>query len=189
MLPRRAVYPYAIKDAEFTWSLWNNLKPQITDGLLDLYNREMELTLVLLDIEANGMKVDMPYVEREIKNLNSKILSCELRIADQSGLKVWYPERQGQATPEGNLNPNSPVQMVELFGRRGIELVNTQEETLKGLNDELASTILELRGHKKLLGTYLLSIKNDQRDGIMHPRYAQHTPKTGRMSSAGHSGD
>lgn len=189
MLPRRAVYPYAIKDAVFTWMLWKEMKPRLTDELLSLYNREMELTLVLLDIEANGMKVDMDYVDREIKVRNGLILSCELRIADQSGLKVWYPERPSQKTPEGCLNPNSPKQMAALFGERGIDLPDTKEETLASLDDELAQSILELRGHKKLLGTYLLSIQNDQRDGIIHPSYKQHAPKTGRMSSAAQSGD
>lgn len=189
MLPRRVIYPYAIKDAEFTWSLWTRLKPRIQNELLSLYDREMELTLVLLDIEANGMKVDMQYVDKEIRTLNSKILSCELRVADHSGLKVWYPERPSQKTPEGCLNPNSPVQMAAVFGARGLALSDTTENTLKSLDDELADTILELRGFKKLLGTYMLSIKNDQQKGIIHPSYKQHAPKTGRMSSAAQSGD
>lgn len=189
MLPRRAVYPYAIKDAEYTWLLWKALRPKITGSLVDLYDREMELTLVLLDIEAQGMAVDMEYVDREIKVLNGKILSCELRIADQSGLKVWYPERPSQKTPEGCFNPNAGVQILNLFEARGITLPNTQEETLATLDDELAASIISLRGFKKLLGTYLLSIKNDQRDGIIHPSYKQHAPKTGRMSSAAQSGD
>lgn len=189
MLPRRAVYPYAIKDAEFTWLLYKALKPKITGTLAPLYEREMELTLVLLDIEAAGMQVDMRYVDEKIKELNGKILSCELRIADQSGLKVWYPEKPSQKTPEGCFNPNSTVQMMEVFGAHGIDLPDTKRVTLESTEHELAQTIVELRKAQKLRGTYLLSIKNDSRDGIMHPSYKQHEPKTGRMSSAAQSGD
>ena len=189
MLPRRAVYPYAIKDAEFTWLLYKELKPRITGSLAPLYEREMDLTLVLLDIEAMGMAVDMDYVNEKIKELNSKILSCELRITDQSGLRVWYPEKQGQKTPEGCLNPNAGVQIQEVFKSLGIDLPNTQAATLESVEHELAESIVELRKYKKLLSTYLLSIKNDSRDGIMHPSYRQHEPKTGRMSSAAQSGD
>lgn len=188
-LPRRAVYPYAIKDAEFTWLLYKALKPKIQGTLAPLYEREMDLTLVLLDIEAAGMAVDMDYVNAKIKELNSKILACELRITDQSGLRVWYPEKQGQKTPEGCLNPNAGVQIQQAFKALGIELENTQAATLESVEHELAESIVELRKHKKLLSTYLMSIKNDSRNGIMHPSYKQHEPKTGRMSSAAQSGD
>lgn len=189
MLPREVIIPYALKDAEYTWELWKVLKPQVKDGLLDLYNREMELTLVMLDIEANGMCMNMEYVDREIKNLNGKILSCELRIADMTSLRVWYPERSGQKVPEGCFNPNSEQQIRAQFGGRDIELENTQKATLAALKDPLAENLVELREYKKLLTTYLLNMKNDQRDGIIHPSYKLHQAKTGRMSSGASQGD
>lgn len=188
-LPREVVIPYALKDAEFTWLLYQELKPRLKDELLALYEREMELTLVLLDIEANGLRVDLPYVDREVRRLNGKILSCELRMGDETGLKVWYPEKSGQKTPEGCFNPNSGSQLAEWFGEQGIELANTQKATLAALEHPLAETVSELRKHKKLLDTYLMNMKNDQRDGIIHPNYAQHRPKTGRMSSRASDGD
>lgn len=191
MLPREVVIPYALKDAEFTYRLWQVLRPQVEryPELLQLYENEMELTLVLLDIEAAGMKVDLEYVNAKIKQLNGKILGCELRIQDITGLRVWYPEKQGQKTPEGCINPNAGGQIMSWFSDEGIDLENTQKGTLATMEHPLARELEQLRSSKKLLTTYLLNMKNDQRDGIIHPSYKQHEPKTGRMSSGGHTGD
>jgi DNA polymerase I-like protein with 3'-5' exonuclease and polymerase domains len=189
MLPREVIVPYAKKDAEFTLLLWQKLRPKIKDRLVSLYESEMDLTLVCLDIEARGMAVDIPYTQEKIKEYNGLVLAKELAIADLTGLKVWYPERQGQATPEGCLNPGSWQQLLEVFAARGVKLEDTKNETLLGVDDELAGLILGLRKDKKILDTYLLNILREQRDGIIHPNYKLHVPVTGRMSSAGESGD
>lgn len=191
LLPRTVVYPYALKDAEFTIRLWQALAPRVGafDDLTKLYQTEMELTLVLLDVEAKGMRVDLAYVDEAIKQTNGEILKCEFVIEDITGKKVWYPEKQGQKTPEGRFNPNSHQQIAAEFERSGVVVENTKEETLARMDHPLAESILELRGKKKLLNTYLMNIKHETRDGIIHPAFRQHGAKTGRMSSAGEKGD
>lgn len=190
LLPRPVLYPYALKDAEFTYRLWITLRPFISArGLTELYAREMELVLVLLDIEAKGMRVDMPYVNDTIKELNGEILECEQTITEITGKKVWYPERQGQKTPEGCINPGSWQQVQAALAVRGLVVADTKNETLERVGDDLAQAILKLRGLKKLLGTYMLNIKREQQDGIIHPNFKPFRPKTGRTSSAAESGD
>lgn len=189
MLPRPILYPYALKDAEFTYRLYEQLAPRITGTLGPLYAREKELILVLLDVEAKGMRVDLEYVDSTIKDLNGKIMVREHTIEDITGKKVWYPERSGQKTPEGCFNPNAWQQVQEAFKARGVEIPDTKEETLAAVGDDLAEAIVKLRGDKKLLNTYMMNIRKEQRDGIIHPGFKVFQPKTGRMSSASEKGD
>jgi DNA polymerase I-like protein with 3'-5' exonuclease and polymerase domains len=190
MIPREVIVPYACKDAEFTYLLWALLRPRMEryPELVELYAKEMELTLVMLDIEAKGMKVDIGYVDDTAKKYRGAIFQKELGIQDMTGLKVWYPEKSGQKTPEGCLNPASAPQLMAVFQERGIPLDSTKAETLVALEDPLAEAILALRSDKKMLD-YLIGIKKETRDGIIHPGFRQHKPKTGRMSSAAEDGD
>lgn len=186
MLPRATLLPYALKDAEFTFRLWQALRPYIqARDLQDLFAREMELMLVVLDLEANGMAVDLPYVDETTKRYNGKVLAAEMRITDLTGLKVWYPTKSGQKTPENCFNPNSWQQLLEELAKRGTKLEATDKKTLEGANDELATVILELRHYKKLLSTYLLAIKAEQRGCLIHPWFNLNKVVSGRFSSSG----
>jgi DNA polymerase I-like protein with 3'-5' exonuclease and polymerase domains len=186
LLPRAVVVPYAVKDAEYTWRLYEMLKGRLKDEELDLYHLEMELCLVLLDVEAAGMRVDTNYVEKTTKEYAGKILATDLRIADLTGLRVWTPEKQGQKTPEGCINLNSWQQLLPVLHERGIMVDATGNDILQPYADEpFVAAILERRNLTKTYGTYLLGIKRETRDGIIHPNFRQHGTKTGRMSSGG----
>jgi DNA polymerase I len=172
-LPRDLIVPYALKDAEFTLRLWELLKPQIeaSEDLNGLYRHEMELSLVLLDMEARGMGVDLDYVERTAKEYNTRILAQRMLIADMTG--------------DEDFNPNSPKQIAEAFAKLGIELESTDKAHLKHQEHPLAQAILELRSLNKMHGTYLQGIIAGTRDGIIHTGFRQHKPVTGRLASGG----
>lgn len=183
-LPRAVLVPYSVKDAEYTWQIYKMLKPRLKDELLDLYNLEMELCLVLLDIEAAGMRVDTEYVDKTTKEYAGRILETKMRIEDLLGLTVFTPEKQGQKTPEGHINLGSWQQVLPQLHARGIMVDGTGNEVLKPHeDDEFVAAMLELRGLTKIHGTYLLGIQRETKDGIIHPNFRQHGTKTGRMSS------
>lgn len=173
LLDREILVPYAVKDAEYTLRLYRLLKPQIeaVPDLAQLYRAEMELTLVLLDMEAKGMGVDVPYAEAAAKEYNRKILAQTLLIQEITG--------------DEDINPNSPKQIMEAFAELGIDLDATNKLALRGLEHPLAGALLELRSLSKMHGTYLKPIVEEQRDGIMHPWFRQHKTRTGRMASGG----
>ena len=68
-LPREVVVPYAVKDAEFTFRLWQMFRPKVRQKLEELYHQEMQLTLVLLDMEAAGLAVDIDYLSVRSKSI------------------------------------------------------------------------------------------------------------------------
>jgi len=173
MLPPEVVQPYAIKDAEYTLRLYELFNPQLEqyDDLKQLYADEMELCLVLLDIEAQTMKLDMEYLNAKVREYSSRALRKELEIRDMVG--------------EESFNPNSSKQVLEVFAELGIKLKSTGKIALRGVDHPLSAAILELRHLRKVLSTYLLGLQQEQKNGYIHLNFRQHKPVTGRMSSGG----
>ena len=173
MLPREVIVPYALKDAEFTLLLYEKLKPmlEVFPDLAELYSNEMALTLVLLDMEHQTMKLDMEYLSSIAKEYARKALLLELGIRDMVGRE--------------DFNPNSPKQILEAFADEGIELKATNKIALREVDHPLGEAILELRHLRKVHGTYLLGLLDEQHDGFVHPNFRQHGARTGRMASGG----
>jgi DNA polymerase I-like protein with 3'-5' exonuclease and polymerase domains len=178
VLPREVVIPYALKDAEFTILLHEYLVKRLPDEPKALYRDEMELTLVLLDLEANGMRVDMEYSEALHKRLNGEWLEHKFALEDILGKRV---ETGGKPDPEV-FNPNSHPQVLELMQSRGHKIENVQFDTLIAIDDEVAQHLAEMSKLKKK-DEYVTALLSEQRDGIIHPNFRQHGTKTGRTSS------
>lgn len=182
MLPREVVVPYALKDAEFTLRLYELLAPLLArhPNLTTLYEMEMELSLVLLDMERAGFAVDLDYAERITKEYGRKILDAEASI------EAIVSRPIGDKPAKGEFNPNSPKQVTEWFDEEcGITLLSTDKAHLRSVEHPLAQALLELRHVTKLHSTYLLPLLHETRNGVIHPNFRQHGTKTGRMSSGG----
>jgi DNA polymerase I-like protein with 3'-5' exonuclease and polymerase domains len=173
-LPRRIVVPYALRDTEFTLRLYETLMPQLRakgdPELLRLYDDSMRLKLVLLDMEADGFGLDEEYLTPTTSEYGVK------------EMKAWGTVVRLVGNPE--FNPGSPKQLTEAFAKRGVHLADTQADTLKALDDDLARAILAYRDAKKIHTTYLRGLQREQRDGIVHPNFNDDGPSTGRMSSS-----
>ena len=170
-IPYEVLGPYAIKDAEFTLELYTALINRLWkhEDLMRLYRMEKELTLVLLDIEAKGMAIDMDYVMTKRREYGDRIYTTKQRIGEIAG-------------PE--FNPRSPKQILETFAQRGVRVDATDKATLSTLDDELAGLIVELREADKIKSTYFDALQVEAaNDGILHPNFRQHGTRTGRMSS------
>jgi DNA polymerase I-like protein with 3'-5' exonuclease and polymerase domains len=174
LLPREVLIPYALKDTEFTLLLYEALKPRLETlsdpRVLELYREFMELKIVLLDMEADGLKLNMDYLRETASEYGVKVMEGWDKIVTLTG------------KPE--LNPQSPAQLTQAFAERGVRLESTAESVLKGVNDELASDLLQYRSDKKIHTTYLTTLIDEQLDGIVHPNFNDDAARTGRMSSS-----
>lgn len=173
LLPRRVVVPYAKRDTDFTLRLYEALMPRLErkndPGLLKLYASAMQLKRVLLRMEADGMRVDVPYLEAKASEYGVKVMQGWSRVVELTG------------SPD--LNPQSPAQLMAVFQARGLTLESTDAATLGKLDDELAKAILQYREDKKMHTTYLVGLLHAQRDGVVHPQFNDDGARTGRMSS------
>lgn len=176
LLPREYVIPYAMKDTEFTLRLYEKLWPvlernaQENPQLMGVYAEEMAVQEVLRRWEANGFRLDLDYLDRTTDEYSIKVMNDWLAI--QKVAETTDPKF-----------PNSPKQISAAFAKRGVKVPDTREETLKTLNDELATLLLQYRHDKKMHGTYLKNLQDEQLDGVVHPWFNATGARTGRMSS------
>lgn len=172
LLPREVIVPYALKDTEFTLLLHEKLYPQILEkdeALQKLYRDEIQLQLVLLRMEADGFRLDVPYVEEKASEYGVKIMTGLMELADMTG--------------KSDFNPNAPAQIMTALKKRGISVENTQEATLAVIEDDFITALMQYRSDKKI-HDYLSAIQRERRGDLIHPNFNPTQARTGRMSSS-----
>lgn len=187
LAPRAVMIPYAIADTNKTVRLWEYLAPRVRvhSELWELYQHEKEVTLTLLDIEARGLRIDVDYVTKTLGELSAEFLGIEQRICALVGKPV------GKDVKAGEFNPGSAPQLADYFKAKGYEsrfktktgAPSYGKEFLAECDDPLAPLLTEYRRVSKLKNTYFLAMRNEHRNGVLHPHFRQHGTKTGRFSS------
>ncbi len=185
MVPVDRVCEYAAEDADITLQLKEVLYPRIVErGLESLYyDIEEPMIRVLADMEWSGVTIDSEALAGYAKELNIRLeeLLNDIR----------------KSADEPSLNVNSPKQLGEvLFGKMKIaekpKLTKTKqyctdEEYLQSFAKkyDIVDKILEYRGVKKLLSTYVEALPQlvNQNTGHIHSSYNQAVTATGRLSS------
>ena len=179
------VAPYCAEDADVTLQLFEVLLPMLEKaGAKDLYTTiERPLITTLMDMETAGVRVDCDHLARYAVELNAKMMELEEQIRTLSGVP--------------GLNVNSSRQLgVALFEVLKIDAkpkktktkqYSTEEEYLTFLADRhpIVPLILEYRGIKKLLSTYVEALPQmvNPATGRIHTSYNQAVAATGRLSS------
>ena len=179
------VKEYAAEDADVTLQLKQALYPMIEQiGLQHLYFEiEEPMIAVLADIEMAGVRIDSEALAVYAVELNRKLAELEAAIRTEAG--------------EPNLNINSARQLGEvLFGKMRIAEKPKMTKTKQFCTDEdylqsfarkhrIVDLILEYRGVKKLLSTYVEALPQlvNRSPGRIHTSYNQAVTATGRLSS------
>lgn len=177
---------YAAEDADVTLRLKNILWPMVVEQELEKLYRDIEEPMieVLADMEMTGVRVDTKILSDYGKELSGQLGKLEEEIR--------------RVTQEPLLNVNSAKQLGEaLFGKMKIDpkpkmtktkQYRTDEEYLQSLADKnpVVNVILEYRGIKKLLSTYIEALPQlvNTTTGRVHTSYNQAVTSTGRLSSS-----
>jgi DNA polymerase-1 len=192
--PLALAAPYAAEDADVALRLAAALEAQVDAmGLGGLYRgTEVPLVEVLAELEFNGIRVDPDELERQRRALEVRIEALKARI---------------EASAPRPFNIDSPKQLAEILFNGpsddppglGLKVVkrtktgaSTDVEVLEKLAQdpavatELPAQILEYRQLSKLVGTYLVSLREaiDPRTGRIHASFHQAVTATGRLSSS-----
>lgn len=179
------IYEYACEDADITLQLKNALEPKLKEaGVADLfYQMEMPLVNVLAEMEMNGVRIDTEALKETSENFTKRMLDLEHQIHELAG---------------ESFNVSSPKQVGDiLFGKLQIaekpkktktgQFVTSEEELQKyATGNEIVTRILDYRGLKKLLGTYVDALPKliNPRTGHIHTSFNQTVTATGRLSSS-----
>ncbi len=179
------VSEYAAEDADVTFQLKEVLWPQVVaQGFVDLYlSIEEPLIRVLSDMELTGVKLDATILAAAGRELGGEAAALEKQIREAAGepaLNINSPKQLGQVLFEKLKVDPKPKQTKTKQYR-------TDEEYLQGLaaHHPIIGMILEYRGVKKLLSTYIEALPAlvNPRDGRIHTSYNQTVAATGRLSS------
>lgn len=184
-LPPSAVYEYAAEDADITLRLKNVLEPELTRLGADQLFREIEMPLmpVLAEMELEGVRIDTDALAETSNVLTARMEEIEQRIYDQAGetFNIASPRQVGDVL-------FSKMKIVEKPKKTKTGQFVTSEEVLQTLKSKhpIVADILEHRGLKKLLGTYVDALPKliNPRTGHIHTSFNQTVTATGRLSSS-----
>lgn len=174
---------YACDDAYATLELTKYWQEHLDERELKLlYDVEVPLSLVLAQMEYDGVAVDVEYLNKLTSEFNNQIADLESKIFEIAGV---------------TFNVNSPKQVGEvLFGTLGIEAkkkrgkanYSTGAEVLEELAGEhkICEHLLQHRKFSKLKSTYTDALPQliSRKDGRIHTSYNQTVTTTGRLSSS-----
>ena len=179
------VYEYACEDADITLQLKNKLEPELKRLECEdlFYNIEMPLMPVLAEMEMNGVCLDTQSLAETSKLFTSRMNEIEQRIYELAGqqFNIASPKQVGEILFD-------KLKIIDKAKKTKTGQYVTSEEVLQQLKNkhEIVADILEHRGLKKLIGTYIDALPKliNPRTGHIHTSFNQTITATGRLSSS-----
>lgn len=177
--PIEKVVDYAAEDADMTLQLEDKIRASAPRQSLE--EVEEPLVKILLEMEREGVRIDVAALKDYGRELDREILKLRQQIGEYAG-------------PDVNLD--SPKQLgIILFEKLGLTggkktssgQFSTDEKTLSKLVDDhpIVPLILEYRACTKLKSTYVDKLPTlIDAEGRVHTTYAQALTETGRLSSS-----
>ena len=179
------VYEYACEDADITLQLKNKLEPELKRLQCEdlFYHIEMPLMPVLAEMEMTGVRIDTDSLNETSQQLTQRMLDIEQRIYHLAGqqFNIASPKQVGDIL-------FGQMKIVDKPKKTKTGQFVTSEEVLQQLRHkhEIVGLILDHRGLKKLLGTYIEALPKliNPRTGHIHTSFNQTVTATGRLSSS-----
>lgn len=184
-VPVELIKEYAGEDADITLQLKNVFEPKlIQSNTKELFDRiESPLVSVLADMEAEGIRLDIPYLKTLSEELSVEAKKQEQQIYEEAGetFNLASPKQLGDILFD-KLKIGGSKPKKTKTGQYA-----TGEEVLSYLaNDhQIVRSILEWRQIVKLQNTYVdaLPLQVDEVTNRVHTDYMQAVAATGRLSS------
>jgi DNA polymerase-1 len=175
---------YACEDADYTLRLKDLFEPELKKHQLENLFRDLEIPLVpvLARMEANGIRIDVPFFREMSSRLEGDLEDLKGEIVRLAG-------------EEFNLNSTPQLREI-LFDRLGLPVLKRTKtgpstdasvlEELAGMGHPLPTRLLEYRQLEKLRNTYVDALPRlvNPRTGRIHTSFNQTVAATGRLSSS-----
>lgn len=181
-----AVYEYACEDADITLQLKTILEKELEkDGTTPLFRDvEMPLVSVLAYMERNGAMIDPAALAETSRHFTERMENLEKQIYQEAGgtpFNILSPKQVGDILFDR-------MKIVDKPKKTKTGQYVTSEDVLESLRAEhkIVDLILQYRGLKKLLGTYVDALPQlvNPATGKIHTSYNQTVTATGRLSSS-----
>ena len=175
---------YAGEDADITLQLKHVFEPKMKSSEVEKLFEEVEnpLVKVLVDMEFEGIKVDVDFLNNYSKELEVEEKKAEEQVYEQAGVRfnLASPKQLGEVLFEKlKLDPKAKKTKTGQYA--------TGEDILTKLavQHKICDDILTYRELAKLKSTYVdtLPLLINPKTGRVHTSYAQAVAVTGRLSS------
>jgi len=175
---------YAGEDADITWQLAVLFKSLLKkEGIEALSSSiEMPLVKVLMEMEHQGVKLDLEVLRKFAEELRGDIIRVEKEIHEIAGVEfnIGSPKQLGEILFDR-------MKIVEGAKKTKSKQYATGEEVLVQLTDKhpVVVKVLEYRSLKKLLSTYVEALPQlvKSKTHKIHTSFNQAVVTTGRLSS------
>ncbi|MEC7619358.1 MAG: DNA polymerase I, partial [Bacteroidota bacterium] len=175
---------YAVEDADITLQLKHHFEKELAEAHTTELFKTVELSLleVLADMEAEGINLNVDFLNELSKNLTADIMILEKDIFTEVGetFNLASPKQLGVILFE-------KLKLVDKPKKTKTGQYSTAEDILSYLAKDhpIVAKILEWRSLQKLENTYVSALPNDlnPRTQRIHTVYNQAVAATGRLSS------
>ena len=185
---------YSAEDVEYLFPLFEAQKKKLVDAKLKhIAQLEFDLITVIASMELEGVPINqdkwkqilgeyiLEHEESRKKMLGILTNSDSDKFSQQLGF-----DGDAESVPEDRkpLNINSPKQLIEAFGKLGVHLVKTNEQTISIIQHPAAEALMEYRKLQKIVTSYGNSFldKVHPFSGRIHANWKQIGTETGRFS-------
>ncbi|MCA9166671.1 MAG: DNA polymerase I [Planctomycetales bacterium] len=183
-VPLAQLAEYAAEDADVTWQLKEKIQPLLVEQKLDDLCARVEFPLieVLVDMEREGIRIDVEALQRYSNTLADEIETLQQAIFAAAGhsFNVDSPKQLGQVLFD-------ELKLVDKPGKTATGQYSTREaDLLKMVNlHPIVRDVLEYRNAVKLKSVYVDQLPQavNPRTGRIHTTYSQAWTATGRMQS------
>lgn len=186
---------YSYLDAKYEWLLWQKYKKQMDkENVRHIFDLEMDLFPVIIDMEQTGVPVDEPALDVLGREFALELARLQLSLNERAGYDI-------------NLNANQQVAnfVYDILGKpcttytktaiklmqQGVVLTEEQLKKYRSTSKETLELfqqsrhvrdLLEFSGLDKLQGTFIKGIKGKIVDDRLHPDFNQVGAVSGRLT-------
>lgn len=184
-LSPQQIYEYACEDADVALKLKNILAKELKEQGVEklFYEIEMPLVPVLVALECNGVRIDTESLKQTSIDFTARLQEIEKEIYElaNESFNISSPKQVGDIL-------FGKLRLVEKPKKTKTGQYVTSEEVLESLRNkhEIVGRILDYRGLKKLLSTYIDALPQliNPHTGRIHTSFNQAVTATGRLSSS-----
>ena len=184
-VPLPEVVIYAAEDADITLQLHEKLSAELKQAGMEklFYELEMPLLRTLVNMEMAGVRIDSAAL-----NASALTMRSELQRIEQEAYTLAGTEFNLSSAKQVGEVLFDQLKIVEKAKKTKTGQYITSEEVLESLRHKhpIVGKILEYRGIKKLLSTYIEALPQlvNPATGKIHTSYNQAVTATGRLSSS-----
>ena len=182
-VPIEKISDYSCEDSDITFQLFKIFEKEINKTEIEnlSYNCEIPLISVLISMESQGVKIDVPFLSKMEKTIDKQLSKISKNIIDEAG---------------EDFNINSTQQLGKiLFEKLKLPIVkkkktgySTDISVLEELNGKhkIINHLLEYRTLNKINSTYVKALPQliNPKTGRVHTSFNQTVASTGRLSSS-----